>query len=159
MQGVRPLVLGVVAQGLPQAAQQHPAVEGLGDEVLGAAGQAVEHVLGGVQGRQEDDGQRLAGPLLDVPAQLVAVHGRHLHVAEHQIEGRLVQRVQRRHAVGDRQHLEVLGPQDRGHRGGLGAAVFDDEDSLGPHAAPVDCIDARRVSSCQYRRGKSHANA
>ncbi len=94
------------AQHGPQARQQLPGAEGLGEVVVGAQLEA-HHPVGLVAaGRQHDDRHR--GARADAAAHLQAVEAGHHHVQQHRVEGALLQRGQALRPVGGVREVHVV---------------------------------------------------
>ena len=95
------LLVQLVLQELDAQHGPHPRLElaevvGLADVVVGAALQPLHHVLGLVEGRDQDDGdegQRLV--VLDAPGHLVPVQPGHHHVQQDQVRRLFLDAVQR----------------------------------------------------------------
>jgi len=123
-----------VPQEIGEAGEEIFRIVGLGDEVIGAAGQGPDDVFGIGKGGEKDDGGPLEFPVrLDGPAELVAVHARHDDIADHQ--GGAV-------AAGGRQTFitvpghddpVALARQQVSEIGGLRLAVFYDQDRFRRH--------------------------
>ncbi len=123
-----------------QDAQQFSGLDGLGDVVIHAAGQAaVFFVFHGV-GRDRDNREIRRGRVLpDDPGRLHAVHNRHLKIHEHQIHGFVFQKLHGFPAVFGRQQFQAGGGEELLQQKPVDLVVFRDQ---GAFAAQIQGFQA-----------------
>jgi hypothetical protein len=153
---------GLLADGVlvPLDAQQraHPrqqlgAVEGLGDEVVGARVEG-RNLLLLAAGRDHQHREGLGGRVLpQAPAHLVAVHPRHEDVQQHDVGLALGHRAQGLLAGGRRRHLVPLGTEDGLEQPDVGRRVVHHQYPARPGHPPGSQRRRTRSSSSRTWMG------
>jgi len=105
--------------------------EGLGHASLRSGGVGLAIQVGIVAGRQHDD-RNCAGlvSLAEAPADLVAVHARHLKIEEYDIRGLGIGKSKPRHAPVRSPDVVAYGFQKRGHEGARPGVVINHQYTL-----------------------------
>ncbi len=138
--------------------EQHLALEGLGDVVVGPGGAGAGLVEGLEGAGQQQHGDALRGGIaLERLADLVAVLARHHHVREHHIRTQLARPGDGVQPVVDRGDLEVLGREDHPDHLADGERVVGDQQILGHRFGPRGIPTPQ--NSVRNRDGKSHCQA
>ena len=152
-------VLRPELQERTHAQQQLEPIDGFGEEVVGARLEPqVLLLLLGQRRHQQHRQERLASPLLDLLADVIAVHSRHHHVEEHEIHLLCLEQVQRRRSVRRFQHA-VLAAEHRAQQRPVVILVVDDQDRgavVRAHSSPARSAWASRssASSCRARAAR-----
>jgi hypothetical protein len=162
--GLQPHLAGVEDAAQPRDELVH--VVGLAEEVVGAGGQSVDDVERVRQRGQQDD-RKVGIGVLDLPAQLVAVHAGHDDVRQHQVHRTVGKPLQGPPPVLGLNDVKPCAVQAGTQALGLRAAVLDHEHCrhrpplLGSRAAAPDS-ERRRATprgACCCSRATSSANA
>jgi hypothetical protein len=137
------------------AHHQFAVVDGLGDVVIGAGGEAREAILDGAGSAQEDDGHIVPALLADDAAGLLARHAGKAEVEEHEVVGSGAEGVEAILCTGDGGDAEALDLQARGYDVGDLRIVLDHQH--GERAG--DRRLSRDVSPYHRRRTSSRGRA
>ena len=137
-------------------------VEGLGQVVVGAGGEALELVGLQAARRQHDDGDVLGARVLTkAPHQLEAAHARHHHVGDHHVGDLLEDGGERLVAVAGQAHLEAGGTELHLEEPRDGGLVLHDQhaagDLLGHRRSSVRLTLAALLEGHPGRMGRSLA--